>query len=272
MRGLLPIALVALLPLAAVAQWHGAPARTAPMRAPAAMRAAPMARPFMARPMPARGGFHFRPAVPGSVTPFRPQGHAGLHSGHIGLTFGFGHGNFPFGVHPDNRCFSDAFFDPFFCTRRPTRFSSFVPFSSFLSFASYPLYSMPLYDESSYNSSRDTEQLERANAQVSDLTHQIEQLREELDQMRQQQSSPRSVAAPPPPADDAKVEPPVPTTLVFRDGRRSQVENYAIVGNMLWVFNDQRRTKIPIAELDLKSTQQVNEDRGIDFAIPSSAR
>ena len=272
MRSLLPIAVLALLPMAAVAQWHGAPPRIAPMRAPMAMRAAPMARPLMPRPMPVRGGFHFRPAVPGSVTPLSPQGRAGSHSGHIGLTFGFGHGNFPFGVHPDNRCFSDAFFDPFFCTRTPTRFSSFVPLSSFLPFASYPYYSMPLYDESGYNDSRDREQLERANAQASDLNNQIEQLREELERMREQQGSPHAAAQPVPPADDAKEEPAVPTTLVFRDGRRSEVENYAIVGDMLWVFNEQRRTKIPIAELNLKATHQVNEDRGVDFAIPTSTR
>lgn len=267
MRSLLPIVFLALMPGAAVAQWHGAPARIAPMRAPVAMRAAPMARPFMARPMPVRSGFHFRPGAPGRVAP----SHSGFHSGHIGLSFGLGHGHFPFGVHPDNRCFSDAFFDPFFCTRTPTRFASFVPFSSFLPFGSYPYYSMPLYDDSSYNDSRDTEQVERANAQVSDLTNQIEQLREELERMGEQQSSPRA-AAPLTPADDAKAEPPVSTTLVFRDGRRSQIENYAVVGNTLWVFNDQRRTKIPIAELDLKATQQVNEDRGVDFAIPTSAR
>ena len=269
MRSLLPIAVLALLPMAAVAQWHGAPARSAPMRAPMAMRA-PAARPFMVQPMPVRGGFHFRQAMPAHVTPFRPQGRA--HSGHIGVTFGFGHGNFPFGVHPDNRCFSDAFFDPFFCTRTPTRFASFVPFSSFLPFGAYPYYSMPLYDDSSYKTSRDTEQLERANAQVSDLNNQIEQLREELERMREQQGSQRAALQPLPPADDAKEEPPVSTTLVFRDGRRSQIENYAVVGNTLWVFNDQRRTKIPIAELDLKATQQVNEDRGVDFAIPTSPR
>ncbi len=272
MRSLLPIAVLALFPVAAVAQWHSAPARNAPIRAPMAMRAAPMARPFMTRSMPVRGGVYFRPAAPGRITPFRPQGHTGFRSGRIGLSFGFGHGNFPFGVHPDNRCFSDAFFDPFFCTRTPARFSSFVPFSSFLPFASYPFYSMPLYDDSNYNYSRDTKQLERANAQASDLTNQIEQLREELERMREQQSSPRAAATPPPAVDDSKVEPPVSTTLVFRDGRRSQVENYAIVGNMLWVFNNERRTKIPIAELDLKSTQQVNEEHGVDFAIPTSAR
>lgn len=133
---------------------------------------------------------------------------------------------------------------------------------------------MPLYDQSSYSSREDTEQLERAKAQASDLTNQIEQLREELQQMREQQSSPRAATAPapPPPATDAKAEPPIPTTLIFRDGRRSDVENYAIVGNTIWVFDDQRRKKIPIAELDLTATQRVNEDRGVDFAVPRSPK
>ncbi|HYL95055.1 MAG TPA: hypothetical protein VET69_04540, partial [Terriglobales bacterium] len=71
MRSVLPIVFLVLLPMAAVAQWHGAPARSAPVRAPMAMRAAPLARLFMARPMPARGGFHFRPAAPGRMTRLR---------------------------------------------------------------------------------------------------------------------------------------------------------------------------------------------------------
>jgi hypothetical protein len=268
MRSLLPIGVLALLSSVSFAQSRGMPARIAPMRAPMAMRAVPMVRPFMARPMPVRG---LRPGVPARIAPFRPLGRPGSHSGHIGLTFGFGPRHFPFGVSPLNRCFSDAFFDPFFCTRTPTRFSSFLPFSSFVPFASYPFYGMPLYNESSYTS-QDTEQLERANAQASDLTNQIEQLREDLEQVREQQSSPRPAAVPAPPAEDAKDEPPVFTTLIFRDGHSRQVENYAIVGNTLWVFNDQRRTKIPIAELDLRATQQVNENRGVDFAVPPSVR
>jgi len=264
MRGLLPIMVVALLPLGAVAQRHVAPAaRMAPMRAP-------IARTFMMQPAPVRGGFHFRPAMPGRT--IVPQGHSGIHR-HIGLTLGFGSGHFPFGVPPQNRCFSDAFFDPFFCTRRPTRFSSFSAFGSVVPFASYPYYSMPLYDESNYSARNDTEQLERANAQASDLTNQIQQLREELQQIQETQTSRAAAAAMPGPAvEDAKQEPPVPTTLVFRDGHRTDVENYAIVDNTVWVFNDQRRKKIPITELDLTATQQVNEDRGVDFAVPRSNR
>src|SRR5579862_6369580 len=270
MRGLLTIGLMTLLPLAAAAQWHGAPPRTAPMRPAMAMRAAPMARPFMSRPapMPVRG-FHFRPTPPGSVMPLRPHGRPGSRSGHVG--FGFGFGNFPFGVPPQNRCFSDAFFDPFFCTRRPVPFRTF---GSFASFGAYPVYSYPLMTDYSSQDYSDAaaQQLAQQSAQASELTGQIEQLREELQQLRQQQSTPVAAAAPasaPVRAAQAE-EPPAPTTLVFRDGRRSQVENYAIVGNTLWVFSEQRRKKIPIADLDLKATQQANADQGVDFVLPSS--
>src|SRR5579862_8778055 len=222
-----------LLPLAAAAQWHGAPPRTAPVRPAMAMRAAPMARPFMSRPgpMPVRG-FHFRPTPPGSVMPLRPHGRPGSRSGHVGFGFGFGLGNYPFGVNPQNRCFSDAFFDPFFCTRRPTRFSAFSPF-----FAS-PFVSLPVVWDSSQDYSEAAaqqmaEQTAQGSAQASELSAQIEQLREELRQMREQQSAPSTAAA----AAPARVQdeaPPAPTTLIFRDGRRSQVQNYAIVGNTLW--------------------------------------
>lgn len=208
--------------------------------------------------------------VPG-VIPQVPQGHSGFHSGHIGLTTTFGFGRFPFGVPPQNRCFSDAFFDPFFCTRRPTRFA---PFGAFGAFGAFPFYGLPVIwdsgqDYSDMAAQQVAQQSAQASAQANDLTMQIEQLREELRQMRDQ-----SAPAPAPTrADPGQAEaPPTPTTLVFRDGRRSQVENYAIVGNTLWVFNDQRRTKIPIAELDLKATAQVNEDHGVDFVVPPSAK
>lgn len=273
MRGLLTVGLMTLVPLAAAAQWHSTPGRTAPMRPPMAVKAAPMAHPFMVRPapMPLRG---FRPNLPGSAIPWRPRGRRGFRSRHVGFGFGFGLGRYPFGVPPQNRCFSDAFFDPFYCTRRPVRFGS--SFGSFASFGAYPFYSYPLISDSSSEDYSDAaaQQLAQQTAQASDLTAQIEQLREELQQVRQQQSSPAAAAAPPSaPVQTAKAEePPMPTTLVFRDGRRSEVENYAIVGNTLWVFSDQRRKKIPIAELDLKATQQANADQGVDFVLPSSGK
>ncbi len=62
-----------------------------------------------------------------------------------------------------------------------------------------------------------------------------------------------------------------PTVLVFKDGHQSDVLNYAIVGDTLFDFADGRTRKILLADLDLKATQKANDDRGVDFAVPSSA-
>jgi hypothetical protein len=78
-----------------------------------------------------------------------------------------------------------------------------------------------------------------------------------------------------PKADADTTEEPVPaqpsTVLVFKDGHRSDVLNYAIVGNTLFDFADGRTRKILLADLDLKATQKANDDRGVDFAVPSGA-
>jgi hypothetical protein len=52
----------------------------------------------------------------------------------------------------------------------------------------------------------------------------------------------------------------------FRDGSRSEVQNFAIVGLTLWVFNTQRARKIRISDLDVEATNEVNADRGIDVS------
>jgi hypothetical protein len=58
------------------------------------------------------------------------------------------------------------------------------------------------------------------------------------------------------------------TALVFKDGHRSEVLNYAIVGDTLFDF-DSRRRKIPLGDLDLPATHKANDDRGVDFQIPA---
>ena len=59
----------------------------------------------------------------------------------------------------------------------------------------------------------------------------------------------------------------VRTLLVFKDGHRLEISNYAIMGTTVYVFVGDRR-KIPLSELDLDSTIKVNEERGTDFHIP----
>ena len=50
-----------------------------------------------------------------------------------------------------------------------------------------------------------------------------------------------------------------------------EVTNYAIMGDSLYVF-DQGRKKIALADLDIPATVQANDDRGMEFKVPPSAR
>jgi hypothetical protein len=74
----------------------------------------------------------------------------------------------------------------------------------------------------------------------------------------------------------ARAEDPVATqpstVLVFRDGHQSEVLNYAIVGNTLFDLGAGRTHKILLADLDLPATHKANDERGVDFQIPASAR
>jgi hypothetical protein len=58
------------------------------------------------------------------------------------------------------------------------------------------------------------------------------------------------------------------TVLIFKDGHRSDVLNYAIVGDTLFDFAAGRTKKILLTDLDLPATHEANDDRGIDFEIP----
>jgi hypothetical protein len=80
----------------------------------------------------------------------------------------------------------------------------------------------------------------------------------------------------PAPAAAAPPEPvPVPaqpsTVLVFKDGHRAEVGNYAIVGDTLFELTDGRTHKILLADLDLPATQKANDDLGVDFQVPTHA-
>jgi len=97
-------------------------------------------------------------------------------------------------------------------------------------------------------------------AQLGSLATEVELLRE--DQMRRDS---RSAPAAEPPLALEKL----PTTLlVYRDGHQVEVHDYAIQGQILWNFSDQRTRRVPLAQLDLAATQRVNGERGVDFLAP----
>src|SRR5271157_1511781 len=77
-------------------------------------------------------------------------------------------------------------------------------------------------------------------------------------------SAPKAAAS----APTAPAEPEQPvaaqpsTVLVFKDGRHSDVLNYAIVGDTLFDFDGGRTHKILLADLDLPATRKANDERG----------
>jgi hypothetical protein len=73
-----------------------------------------------------------------------------------------------------------------------------------------------------------------------------------------------------PPPDPVAVQP--STVLVFKDGHKSDVVNYAIVGDTLFDFENGRTRKILLADLDLPATHKANDDRGIDFQLPAATK
>jgi hypothetical protein len=75
-------------------------------------------------------------------------------------------------------------------------------------------------------------------------------------------------SAPPTPPAEAPVADQPQTVLIFKDGHQVEVQNYAVVGNMLYDLTPGRHRKIAIADLDLKATAKQNDDLGISFQLP----
>ena len=97
----------------------------------------------------------------------------------------------------------------------------------------------------------------------SALQVQIQHLTDEVEQLRQEERDRAARAAAP--ARPNRMD--LPTVLVFRDGRVKEVQNYGIVGQTLWIFDEQRARKVPLADLDLAATKGANDDRG-GFVLP----
>lgn len=92
---------------------------------------------------------------------------------------------------------------------------------------------------------------------------------QEIDRLNDEVARLRAERAPSVPASQAP-EPQIraETVLVFRDHHSEEIQNFAIVGETLWVFTEQRARKIPIATLDVPATTKANDSRGIDFRLP----
>ena len=65
-------------------------------------------------------------------------------------------------------------------------------------------------------------------------------------------------------------QPPDYTVLVFRDGHKQSIQNYAVAGDTLWIITEQSAKKIPLSDLDIPATQQANSVNGVEFRVPSA--
>jgi hypothetical protein len=75
-------------------------------------------------------------------------------------------------------------------------------------------------------------------------------------------------------APSSSAEPLAPAVLIFRDGRRAEVSNYAIIGGVMYVNTDYWTSgawqqQIQLADLDLPTTFKQNQDRGVRFVLPA---
>jgi hypothetical protein len=89
---------------------------------------------------------------------------------------------------------------------------------------------------------------------------------------------PMREAAPAHPAQNAEEaaaaapEPLEPTTLVFKDGHKLEVSNYAIIGPTLFDMTPGHARKVALKELDLEATRRENDERGVTFQLPLSSQ
>ncbi len=66
-----------------------------------------------------------------------------------------------------------------------------------------------------------------------------------------------------------------PTVLIFRDGHREQVPEYAIVGSTIYASGDYWQSghwtkNIQLSALNIPATMQANRDKGVKFTLPSA--
>jgi hypothetical protein len=163
--------------------------------------------------------------------------------------------------------FRSGFGPPFFFHRRFHHhlFFAGIPWGFY---GGYPgwYYGDYAYSPDMY-SSRESSEYSALSQQNQELARELDRLSDEVERLRDDQ---QARYAPPAPKAQAqtKPEPHEPTALVFRDKHTQEVENYAIVGQTLWIFNEQRATKVPLSSLDVDATAKANEERGLEFRVP----
>ena len=247
---------------------------------------------FRSGPAPmGRGGFRAGPVMGGrtfappgrvfmgrpGVAPQRVMSARGFAStrGRFSLDPRFAHGHpitFPncvgFPCFPGHHHhFKNSFFfgNPFF-------FGS--PFFSPFSTVGYiPGFDYP-YDYYGYQQPQQPVVAQSDNSADVQLALQVQQLSDEIADLRGEQALQQLQNRPaPPPGTSMSVVPPASaTTFVFTNGQRLTAENYAITGQTLWILNEHAAKKYSLADLDKAATEQVNAANGVELHLPQPAK
>ena len=183
-----------------------------------------------------------------------------------GVSFGTFGG---FGCFGGFNCFGGPFFPGRFRHHHHFFFQTgfFNPFFGFpVAYPYYPGYYPMGLDDSSSQYSTQSDQQNAMSRQIDELRYEVQRLREEDAASTYASAQPVSAGVP---KAESRQEPSGPTVLVFKDKHIQEVQNYAIVGESLWVFTEQRAKKVPLSELDLPATAKLNEERGVEFHVPA---
>lgn len=62
------------------------------------------------------------------------------------------------------------------------------------------------------------------------------------------------------------------TVLIFKDGHQQEVSNYAIVGGTLYDLSAGYSKKLQLEDLDLTATTKENDQRGVEFQLPTTTK
>jgi hypothetical protein len=126
-------------------------------------------------------------------------------------------------------------------------------------YSGYPAYSAG-YDQAAPMPEDNVlgQQIQQLSAQVNDLQNQLGQ--------RAPTDSPSSAAqqTPQPPSP--------PLTVVLTNGQTLQVQNYAVMGNVLWDLSSQPVRKIPLSTIDIPASTKATEANGTEFPELSVAK
>lgn len=103
------------------------------------------------------------------------------------------------------------------------------------------------------------------------LAAELASLHREVSEMRQmlqgpppeEQQGPSAAMAQPPAPPSAPPAPPL--VLVFRDGSRTEVRDFAVIGETFWDLSSRPTRKIALAQLNLEASIQATEARGAEF-------